>query len=172
MSQHSITQKYENIVLAVFIVTFSYLFYTAMTSESYNFDGIASMTFPKYIIGAVIVLCVIRLVTNCCIAKKNQSAVLQKKEEQEESMNGLTPQQHSRKIMLTLLFIIVYSLLWNVLGFALSTCLFVFLEAKFLRPSSSWISCLVVGIGATVVLYFIFGFLFNVEFPEPILGLI
>ncbi|MDY4610554.1 MAG: tripartite tricarboxylate transporter TctB family protein [Sphaerochaetaceae bacterium] len=171
MSKHDTTQKYENIVLVVFIIAFSFLFYVASTSESYSFDGIASMTFPMYIIGAVVVLCFIKLFRTYLTCKKHKPAI-KEEEAPGTTVNGLTAKQASRKIMFTLLFIMVYALVWNLLGFALSTCLFIFLEAKFLKSSTSWLSCLIIGVGATVVLYFIFGFLFNVDFPEPILELL
>ena len=70
--------------------------------------------------------------------------------------------------------IVIYAFLWNFLGFGLSTVLFVTLESHYLRPKTSFLKCLLVGVGSTLVLYFVFGLLFNfnVDFPEPILALI
>ena len=170
MSLRTRFRKTENIVLVLFAAFFSFLFYVASTSESYNFDGIASMTFPKWIIGFTIFLSVLKLGMNLCA--KSDPSEESEVEEAPELVDGLSHQASNRKKLISLVGIVIYAFLWNFLGFGLSTVLFVTLESHYLRPKTPFLKCLLVGVGATLVLYFVFGFLFNVDFPEPILELI
>lgn len=169
MSKHNPNQKYENITLVLFVLSFTFLFIVASRAESYNFDGIASMTFPKWIIGIVIILCITKLLMNFAARPNEEEKVT---EEKDEVVNGLTRRERSVKIGVSLCGIVAYAFLWNVLGFGFCTAAYVTLESKYLRPRCSWKRCLLVGLGSMLLLYFIFGFLFNVDFPEPILRLI
>lgn len=158
MDKEASTQRwYENFVYVLCIVFFSFLEKTAFSTKSRALDGMQSMTFPKFIFAFIILLCSIKLIGNVLHMVKN-------KEYAYESLNG--------KVIASLLFIIVYAGLWQVLGFGLSSVLFVSLESFILRPQTKVWKSIIVAIGSTLVLYFVFGYLFKVSFPEPILDLI
>ena len=77
-----------------------------------------------------------------------------------------------KRVLIMLAMIIVYAVLWEVIGFCLSSILFVTASSLLLRKNCGWVKALIVGIGSTVILYFVFGYLFKVDFPEPLLELI
>ncbi|MDD3904026.1 MAG: tripartite tricarboxylate transporter TctB family protein [Sphaerochaeta sp.] len=150
-------KRFENIIFVIFIIGFSYLLYVARTSESYSFDGVASMAFPSWIFIITIVLCSVGLVRNLLIKWKETAP--------QEPKTDL-------RIYLSLVFIIIYAALWNILGFCFSTILFLIIESKMLRPSCDWKKVTLIAISMTAFLVFIFGVLFNVDFPEPLIELL
>ena len=161
MANKKTEKVYENIVYVLFICVFSYLFKVAMSARVIKVNGMKSMTFPKGIIAVMIVLCSAKLITNIITEVKHRS-------ESGEKFERLHPIK-----LLTLLLIIVYAALWNVIGFGLSSLLFITAEAKLLRWNEcSWLKSFLVGAGATLVIYLVFGFLFNVDFPEPLFGML
>ena len=111
--------RFENLVLVLFTLSFAGLFVVASQSESYNFDGIASMSFPKWIIGFVIVLCIVKLVMNYVSHPKSNSS--EETGKGNGVINGLTLQERRTKIGVSLVAIVLYAVLWKVFGFALCT---------------------------------------------------
>lgn len=155
------TEKlYESVVLVFFVVLFSYFLYIAKTADSYSFDGIASMDFPSWIFMLVIGLSGIKLVVNVIRFIKNQDWIREKMEHTD------------RRVFITLVMIILYAFAWNVIGFSLSTFIFVSVVSKVLRKESPWMKSVLLGVGTTVVMMLVFGFLFSVDFPEPLYALI
>lgn len=152
------TSFYENIVLGIFIAGFSFLLYIARTSPSYAFgNDVASMTFPSAILGLMILLCVIKLVMNYMSKDKSSDDAVQS-----------TPY----KIYILLCAIIAYAFLWNGLGFSLSTAIFAAAMSKMLRPTCSWKKVCIVAVAVAIFMNLVFGVLFGVDFPEPILELV
>ena len=161
MANKKTEKVYENIVYVLFICVFSYLMKVAVSAKAFKVNGMKSMTFPKGIIAVMIILCSAKLILNIIQAVRQHN-------EAGESFERLHPIK-----LLTLAMIIVYAALWNVIGFALSSLLFITVEAKILRwKECSWLKAFLVGAGATLAVYLIFGFLFNVDFPEPIIRLL
>lgn len=161
MANEKTEKTYENFVYVLFICVFSYLFKVAMSAKSLKVNGMKSMTFPKGIIAVMIILCAAKLISNIIQAVRRHN-------ESGEPFERLHPIK-----LLTLALIIVYAALWNVTGFAISSLLFITVEAKILRwKDCSWLKAFAVSVGATAAIYLIFGFLFSVDFPEPLLSML
>lgn len=159
MSKRSTEIWYENAIYALLLVGFSILLNTAfLTKTKSNVNGMKSMTFPKAVMIIMIVLCTAKLMMNIVYMLKHKEDL---------SFQGI----HS-VMLISLGAIIVYVALWNVIGFGLSSVLFVALESKLLRNSARWWKCITVGVGTTVVLYILFGVVFKVDFMEPIFELL
>lgn len=75
------------------------------------------------------------------------------------------------KIIVTILLIVAYAAMWNVIGFFVSTLIFFFVESMLL-DTSSWKKAALLSILYAIVVYAVFGLCFNVSFPEPILDMI
>lgn len=155
------TEKiYESIVLGLFLIFFSYLLYIAETVESYSFEGLASMDFPSWIFMLVIALSGLKLLGNIILFAKQRIA-----------MNGRLDYVDPR-VYITLGLILLYAFAWNAIGFSLSTFIFVTIESKLLRKESPWNKSILVGLMTTVFMVMVFGYLFKVDFPEPLYELI
>lgn len=151
---------YERVVLVIILAVYSFLMYTAVITKSdYSVNGNGPMDFPKWMIGAMIVLCAGRLADNVLWWSRNRATTQ-------------AAEKVDRRIYFMMVLIVIYAALWNVLGFCLSTFAFVMLSAQVLKPSNSWLKSALVGLLVTVVVYVVFGMLFRVNFPEPILDLI
>ncbi len=158
MDKKASTQRwYENAIYVLCLISFSFLLSNAASVKPKAYDGMQSMTFPKVIFSIIIILCAYKLVMNLIAMAKDKEFYFEKID---------------KRVVISLVMIIVYAALWEVIGFGLSSLLFVIFEAKLLRPQSAWWKAVAVGVGSTGVLYFIFGFLFNVDFPEPLIELI
>lgn len=153
----STARWYENFVYIICIIFFSILIHQALEAKPQKYDGMQSMTFPKVIFGAIIILCAVKLIANIVTMIRTG----------DYGFEIVDP-----RIIISLIMIVLYAVLWEVIGFGLSSVLFVIIESKILRSEAKWIHCFFVSVGTTAVLYFVFGFLFNVDFPEPILNLI
>ena len=154
------THIYEGIVLVILIATFSYLLYVAGNAKvGYVASGISSMGFPTVIFSLILMLCAFKLVGNIRWQLKNR---------QTEN----TSPKVDRRVYYTLGLIVLYAALWNIIGFCLSTFLFFTVQAQVLKPKNSWLRSGIVGLSATIVMYFIFGVLFKVYFPEPLLDML
>lgn len=151
---------YENCVLCGLLILFSYLFYIARTSPSYTFEGIASMEFPSWIFIIVLLLCAIKLIGNIMFQIKRG-------DKQAASKEKVSP-----KINLSIFLIVLYAVMWNIVGFSISSFSFVSVEAKILRPQISWKIVLLIGFLVTVAVDIVFGLFFNIDFPEPIFEII
>jgi len=155
------TEKiYESIVLGLFLIFFSYLLYIAKTVESYSFEGLASMDFPSWIFMIVIALSGLKLLGNIILFAKQRNL-----------MNGKLDYVDPR-VYVTLGLILLYAFAWNAIGFSISTFIFVTIESKLLRKESPWKKSFLIGFVATVFMVVVFGYLFNVDFPEPLYELI
>jgi hypothetical protein len=65
---------------------------------------------------------------------------------------------------------IIFALAWRLIGFTLSTAIFVTLVSKKLEPERSWKQVILVGIGVALVVFFLFVLVFKVPFPDRIMG--
>ena len=62
--------------------------------------------------------------------------------------------------------------MWKVIGFSLSTLLFFIGEAIYLdRKRPLWLTILI-GVIATVFMYVVFGVLFKVSLPDPLMDMV
>lgn len=147
---------FENVVLSLLFAVFAYLLYVAKTSPSYSSGGdTASMTFPSWIFIITMLLCALKLVINYVAGKK--------------SADGAETGKTHIKVYITLLSIIVYAFCWNLIGFSISTVVFVAFVSQMLRPSCSMPKTFITALGVAVFMNVVFGMFFKVDFPEPLL---
>jgi len=146
---------YERIVLILLIIGTGIFYYVACQAKAISLDGgLASMDFPKALLLLLGILCILKLVSNI----KNMSA-----ENSSESINS------DKRILLTIFAIIIYSALWNVLGYCLSTFLFLNAEAKIINKRVNKTQLVVIAFIGTLITFLVFGVAFKVYLPEPIL---
>ena len=159
MSIRKNTFFYENVVLSLLFAVFAYLLYVARTSPSYSSGGdTASMTFPSWIFAITMFICVLKLFLNCFNMKRSGK----------ESKTGEIQKTHI-KVYITLLTIIIYALCWNLVGFSISTVVFVAFVSQMLRPTCPIVKTVVIALGVAIFMNIVFGMFFKVDFPEPLL---
>lgn len=156
---------YEKIVLVLVILAATFLYWNAATHNTsfYSTGELASMDMPKYLFLAVIGLSVIRLIIDLVSDKKMSQSAKGKE---------ISEAKPDKRIVLSVIGILVYTLLWNVLGFGISSVLFFVWEARLLSKKFFWKKTIFMAIGYVAFIYIIFGLLFNVGFPEPILEIL
>lgn len=156
--------KYFELAVSIMIFCVSgYMIYVAQTTGLPTTDGsMTSMAFPRAIYIAIMVMCAY-LIAKAIIWFKNNP-----KSEVTAEKGSLIP----KKTVLTFIAICIYAALWEVIGFTLSTLLFVFAESYMLdRKRPIWLTA-AVAIGATVIMYVVFGMMFKVSFPDPFMDMI
>ena len=157
-------QRAEMSVTSFILALTCYLQYVAYTSKvRTKVDGIKSMTFPKVVLYTIIVLCLIVLVQGILNYRKLKKTVA----------NTENTEVHEKKkfdirILVTIGLILLYAVLWNVIGFTLSSILFVFVESMLLDHSKPWWHGLLIAVGYVIIVYLVFALGFKVSFPEPI----
>ncbi|MFC1815537.1 tripartite tricarboxylate transporter TctB family protein [Thermodesulfobacteriota bacterium] len=77
---------------------------------------------------------------------------------------------HSRRVILVLLSLFVYSLVLNTLGFVVSTFFLVGILFQ-IGESRRWWTLLIMSVLVTSLAYLIFGVLLNVYFPRGFVGI-
>lgn len=83
---------------------------------------------------------------------------------------GLIKVASSRRVVLALASLIIYSLVLNILGFILATFLLVAVFFQLAEPRRWW-SLLGMSALVTILVYLVFGILLQVYFPRGILGI-
>ncbi|MGI6128620.1 MAG: tripartite tricarboxylate transporter TctB family protein [bacterium] len=163
------------VVLAIYsLVMIIHAYLNPVTTKV---TGLKSYTFPVATYAIMLGICIILIVLNlvkerqinktlCTMSKDERSQMDDKKREQ------YLFQRLDKRVVITIGMIIAYAVGWNILGFSLSTLLFVTLEAKILNKGTSWASCFLVALVAVVLVYGIFVKLFAISLPEPLLNAI
>lgn len=141
-----------------------FLIYVANTTGMPASDGMSSMDFPRGIFVVMMILCAYVGVNSVFWFMKHPKTA-------EESSKPKEPMV-KRKAVLTFIFICIYALLWNVIGFSLSTFVFFTVESRMLDSKRPLKWAIIIGLGAMVLMYLVFGVLFKVQFPEPILEMV
>lgn len=150
---------YENVVLGAIAAAFAYLLYVARTSPSYSSGGdTASMTFPSWIFLITFLISIIKIFSNVYAAGKAKN-----------DASAKYPEKTDIKVYITLAAVIAYAICWEIIGFSASTVVFVAAVSHLLRPSCSWLKCLAVALAVAIFMNVVFGVLFKVDFPEPLL---
>ena len=122
-------------------------------------SDMASMDFPKGILIILAVLCIGKIITSCITSAK------------EHSLDDESRIFVDRRTWMTAISIIIYAILWNVIGFCLSSFLFFYAEALILKKDANKKYTALISIGVTMSIFVIFGVAFGVDFPEPLLEL-
>jgi|SRR5690554_516932 len=150
---------------SLFLILFGiYFLYEAFTAE--NIFGViagnemAPMDVPKVILFVIVILSVMIFALTLFWFVKN-------KRERKERLTFFP-----KKTVLTFIFIIIYTSLWNVIGFTLSSFLYFSFQSKVLEPNRGWKQVILVSLGFTAACVVLFTVLFKVSFPEPLYDLI
>ncbi|MBE6905287.1 MAG: tripartite tricarboxylate transporter TctB family protein [Ruminococcaceae bacterium] len=154
-------RQFELCVLVILTVVCSFSLYTAFTAESkFAVEGLTSMDFPKAVFGIIVFFCLCLMVPNvkALIVFHKQSS------NAEKIMDWRIPG--------TMLLIIVYGLSWKLLGFFLSSFLYFTFQARLLDKSTGIIKNAAISFSLVAFVYLVFGLLFRVDFPEPLLEMI
>lgn len=139
------------------ILLAAYLLYVART---YKAPGIKSIIPPMSVPTIVFVLIIVLSLAVLVKAIREYRQMKQTPQEKEASMDPRIP--------ITIGAIIVYAMLWKVVGFCLSSFLFFTAESKLLNRKSSWVKCVILAVAVTALIRIVFGEFFGVNLPEPI----
>ena len=178
-------QKMEIAVTACLLALTGFLLMVAyQTPANFKVEGMASMDFPKAIFWIQMILCAYILakgILNYRKMKAELAALAPVVPSADKAVAaGEVPGEEAalkqpfmqREVAITLALIIAYAVCWNIIGFGLSSFLFFVAESIVLdRERPIW-QALLLGVIMTAVIYFAFGFVFRVSFPEPLLDLI
>lgn len=151
--------------LSVSILLFcfaGYLIHVANSTGLPASDGMASMDFPRAIFVAIMLLLLYVIVTSILWFVKHPRS----------AETGEKVPMMKKKAVLTFIFICIYAALWKVIGFSISTFIFFTVESHMLDNKRPLRVALLIALVTTVLMLLIFGTLFKVQFPEPILELI
>lgn len=153
-------RKYELAVLLLITAVVSFLAYTAATdSVSFVGKGIGPMVFPQIILWIILVLCVTRLVFTLRFLVEHHN-------EKDESART------DPRVWVTYVLIVLYAVLWNVLGFSISTFIYFTAQAWVLNRQTVLWKAAIFGLIIAAVMSMLFGKVFYVNFPEPVMELI
>lgn len=150
---------FEAISIGIMVLFSTIFLYVAFTTENKMVvEGMKSMDFPKIII-IVQLLLVVLLVAKDFMGKQAVS----------EKDNAPIVEN---KVTLSVAAIIAYVLLWNVIGFCLSSFIFFTFEARMLDNERKLWQTILLSIAVVTVIFCVFGIGFKVNFPEPLPGLL
>ena len=112
-------QRIELAVTGLMLGLASYLQYIAYhTKARTNVQGMQSMTFPKIILYLMMFLCAVTLIRGIITYRKLKKEMT--------SAPSASQKGQATKIIVTILLIVVYAAMWNVIGFFVSTLIFFF----------------------------------------------
>ena len=148
-------------ILALIAVSV-YMIYVAQSTGLPTTDGsMTSMAFPKAAYIGIILL-------NLYLLAANITWLVRHPVDKNSEKVPMVP----RKSVITFVLIVVYAAMWNVIGFTLSTFLFVLAESIILdRKRPIWLT-LVIAVVACIVMYVVFGMFFKVAFPDPLMDML
>lgn len=155
--------KIFEIGVSIFLMLFScFMLHIAITKDQPAGDGnLSAMAFPKVLYIIIILMCLYLIVTGVLALKKYSL-------EKDAAKVPMIP----LKSIVTFVAIVIYAAMWKVIGFTLSTFCFFFFESFYLdRKKPLWLT-IVLSIGATVIMYVVFGMFFKVSFPDKFMNMI
>lgn len=161
-----------SIVLGLYCVVM--IIYALLHPISTNVDGMHSYTFPVTLYAIMLVCCILLIVQNRITAAKQKNTYEAMTAEQrehlsEEERSGFQYHSTDRRVWITVGLIIVYAALWKVVGFMMSTLLFITTESRVLKKDAPIWKCALVALGADILIYLIFVRLFSISLPETFL---
>lgn len=158
-------RKFQLFASLLFLALFAFFLYTAYHTPAIPVSrGMASMDFPKFLLIVMLCLSAIQLVRTIIWFAKNRPDAKTDAESKEPIIAG--------KAIITAVLICIYALLWNVIGFSLSTFVYFIVQTKVLDSKKALWRIALVSLIAVVAMNVIFVAIFRVSFPEPLLTLI
>lgn len=117
--------------------------------------------FPRALAAALFICCLILLITNIVACRAPAAS----KEKQEEKAPTLSLRDKDmQRAAIALLGIVVYALLWNILGFLIATPLALF-GMIWLLGKRNYLMMALISVGATAVIFLVFKLLLGIEMP-------
>ena len=147
--------KKANIISAVIgmIVSAAAFGYT-FTFKQFKNVPVGPEFFPRVLAIALFIFCVLLLLTNLKTSEAN------KKSAPTMSLKN----RGMQKALAGLAIVVVYALLWEVLGFLIITPIAIFLMTLLLGKRS-YIKMIVIAVGATVIVFLAFKYLLGIQMP-------
>lgn len=154
--------KQKDVISSIVFLLFGIGLYIAslsVTSIIKNDVGPAFM--PKIVAAAIMILAVTKLIF---ALKNNREGYVTKKEDDEDKKGG----------MLTIVALLLYVILFDVLGFILSTVLYLFAQFMILSNNGNRKGVLfgILAIIVPLIIYFMFVYGFDLILPSGVLGFI
>lgn len=146
--------RIANIVAAIIGMLFSVAaFLKTLTFKKFTNVPVGPEFFPQILAAGLFICCLILLIVNI-LNKKDKSKA--------PTISPLN--KDMQKCLLGLAAIVVYALLWNVLGFLIATPLALF-AMMFILGQRNYRTMVIVSICATIVIFCAFKFLLQIEMP-------
>jgi len=149
--------KKANIVSAIVGMLFALVtFLKTFTFKKFTNVPVGPEFFPRILAVGLFLCCLILLI----------SAILKKEEPgKEEKAPTISPiNKDMQRCLLGLLVIVVYSLLWEIIGFIVATPIAIFVMI-FILGKRNYLTMAIVSVAATVVIFCAFKFLLQIEMP-------
>jgi len=160
---------FEMFVSGFLLLATLYLLYISLTTTNkFVNQGMASMDFPKGIFYIQALFCLIVFVK----AFKAYREICKKNGHSPAEGTAKNKPTIDKKVIVSIGLIIIYAACWNILGYLLSTFLFVVAESRVLDSSKALWRSLVFALLTAAFTYIVFGILFQVSLPEPLLELV
>jgi putative tricarboxylic transport membrane protein len=109
------------------------------------------------------------LVTGLVLGIFSILILVEAKKSGKETVRFWAPEANTRGIYLTFLFILVYALLLERLGFIGTTVLFFLLVSRFVS-GHRWVTAVFFALVTSFATYFVFSFLLHAPLPQGIIG--
>ncbi len=147
--------KKANIISAVIgmIVSAAAFGYT-FTFKQFKNVPVGPEFFPRVLAIALFIFCVLLLLTNLKTSETNNKSA--------PTMS--LKNRGMQKALAGLAIVVVYALLWEVLGFLIITPIAIFLMTLLLGKKS-YIKMIVIAVGATAIVFLAFKYLLGIQMP-------
>ena len=146
--------KKANIVAAIIGMLFALAaFLKTLTFKKFTNVPVGPEFFPQILAIALFICCLILFITS-----------ILKKDDKEKAPTISPLNKDMQKLLAGLLVIVVYALLWEVIGFIIATPIAVFVMI-FILGRRNYLTMAIVSVAATVVIFCAFKFLLKIEMP-------
>ena len=144
------------------------LWYSFANPFTNEFLSLGPYAFPRAILIVILLLSIGHLINGIIelkklLASEKEAAALKEKKSVEGTQDAIFPVG----AVTAILAMVIYYFLWNILGFTLCTVIFITFCARFIQPSGSWKTRILVGIATAVVIDLFFVFVFSIHLPDP-----
>ncbi|MZQ99694.1 MAG: tripartite tricarboxylate transporter TctB family protein [Acidaminobacter sp.] len=156
------SEKRRDIIGSIIFIIFGiFLFAVSFTVKTIIENDVGPAFMPKIVAVAIVIVSVSKLI----IALKNNSAsYTTEKKSKDDKMGSL----------LTILNLGAYVVLFEPLGFIISSIVYLILQMIILSDKVNFkpVKFAIISVASTVAIYFLFVYAFNLMLPEGLLGII